>query len=158
MILLPQQPCAGTTCVQPCSVRFPNFNVLKIMWIRRGKCRFLGFHLRGLVLKAQGGTQVSALPKVKVRAAWGILLRLCERYYVSEKRCFWKTLSIPWMTRGFWSMSLIARVACANIEMAGRTTTYVLWNEQYCSVGKLGIGRAWRLPTPHSPGSSVLLW
>lgn len=34
-----------------------------------------------------------------------------------KKRCCWKTLSIPWMTRGFRSMSLIARVACANIEM-----------------------------------------
>lgn len=68
-------------------------------------------------------------------------------FFLSEKRYCWKTPSIPWMTHGFRSMSLIARVACANVEMTGRTPTYMFRNEHYCSAGKLGISRAWWLPT-----------
>lgn len=149
--------CWDYICVQSCSARFLSFNVLKIMWIHRGKCRFLGFHLRGSGSEGPGWHPGLCTSQSKSKGCLRDPFKVMWEIFLSDKRCCWKTLSIPWMTRGFGSMNLIARVACANIEMTGRTTTYMLWNEHYCSAGKLGMSRAWWLPTLHPPGSSVLL-
>lgn len=66
MILLPQQPCAGTTYV--CShalLGSPTLMYLKHCEYTGGNADSWAPTSGGLVLKAQGGTQVSVLPKVK---------------------------------------------------------------------------------------------